>query len=266
MIDGVGISNRMLPDSSVDEIISCEDVKKSVSMLINALTVSGKYQEIVPSSENPLDMAVDCKHIYSGIVVHLRVARSCNSSFSGFIKYAKRIPGFRELYICFRYYLRNNNIINNTNTTMMMSLMVIYYLQVTLELPFCGRIMRSGHGDNLTLGDLFLNLLDSVVQYSYLMPAIGNPPRQGFSFMGYLKGVQSKLGIQLDLSSKETLHTMKVGTGGDLRRSVCPCCAKMEAKRCIAFWTRLCMKDVWRLRSFTTVRVFRSRCRSRHFT
>ena len=80
-----------------------------------------------------------------------------------------------------------------------MSLMVIYYLQVTLD----------GHGDNLSLGDLFLNLLDSVVHFSYLMPAIGNQPRQGFSFMGYLKGVQSKLGIQLDLSSKEALHTMK---------------------------------------------------------
>ena len=256
----------MLPDSSMDEIISCEDVEKNASKLMNALTVSGKYQEIVSSSESPSEIAVDCKHIYSGIVVHLRVTRSCNSSFSGFIKYAKRIPGFKELYICFRYYLRNNNILNNTNTTMIMSLMVIYYLQVTLELALYGSVTNSGHGDNLSLGDLFLNLLDSVVHFSYLMPAIGNPARQGFSFMGYLKGVQSKLGIQLDLSSKETLHTMRVGGGEIVTCSVCLCYARMEANHCTTFWTRLHMKDVWRLRSFMTVLAFPSRCRSRHFT
>ena len=266
VIDGVGVTNRMLPDSSVDAIISCEDVEKNASKLMNALTVSGKYQEIVSSSESSSEIAVDCKHIYSGIVVHLRVTRSCNSSFSGFIKYAKRISGFKELYICFRYYLRNNNITSNTNTTMIMSLMVIYYLQVTLELVWCESVTSSGHGDNLSLGDLFLNLLDSVVHFSYLMPAIGNQPRQGFSFMGYLKGVQSKLGIQLDLSSKEALHTMKVGTGEDVKCSVCLCCVRMEARCYITFWIRPRLKDVWRLLSFMTVLVFPSRYRSRHST
>ena len=79
VIYGVGITIRMLPDSSVDAIIACEDVEKNASKLMSALTVSGKYQEIVSFSESSSEIAVDCKHIYSGIVVHLRVTRSCNT-------------------------------------------------------------------------------------------------------------------------------------------------------------------------------------------
>ncbi|KAK8795824.1 hypothetical protein WA171_003792, partial [Blastocystis sp. BT1] len=197
-IVGSSYTGLMLPDSGIDCIVSVSDAKRDTTKIVNALMVSTKFQEIVPTTTDDAIMNIECKHVYSGIAIHLIVAKECNTSFSGFIRYAKRIQGFKDLYICFRYFLKNNRIENDCNHTMVIYLLIIYYIQVTL----------GGHAEQVALGDMFLGLLDTIPKSSILMPSLSSS-RSGLSFFGYLKSVQSKLNIHLDLTSKEAVRVFK---------------------------------------------------------
>ena len=130
----------MFPDSGVDLVVVSNDIRKDTTKLVDALVVSAKFREIIPFSKDDTEMKIECKHNQSGIAIHIEVMTECNSSFSGFIKYATHIPGFVDLYLCFQYYLRNNNIDNDSNIKMIVYFLVIYYIQVSLGydiyLPF----------------------------------------------------------------------------------------------------------------------------------
>ena len=201
----------MFPDSGVDLIVVSNDIRKDTTKLVDALMVSAKFREIIPFSKDETEMKVECKHIHSGIAIHIEVMTECNSSFSGFIKYAKHINGFIDLYLCFQYYLRNNNIDNDSNIKMIIYFLVIYYIQVPLGYTLLLVIFtHRGHADNLTTGDLFIGLLDTVSKSSLLMPSLSKSRHPNYSFISYLKSVQPKLGIHIDLTSKNTMRLLKV--------------------------------------------------------
>ena len=234
---------RMLPDSGIDCIVSVSDAKRDTTKIVNALMVSTKFQEIVPTTTDDAIMNIECKHVYSGIAIHLIVAKECNTSFSGFIRYAKRIQGFKDLYICFRYFLKNNRIENDCNHTMVIYLLIIYYIQVTLGYCSFYHVTNRGHAEQVALGDMFLGLLDTIPKSSILMPSLSSS-RSGLSFFGYLKSVQSKLNIHLDLTSKEAVRVFKVVIVCGPHYSESPCCVKMRAGRYIDLSTLHHMRDV----------------------
>ena len=243
----------MLPDSGVDCIVSVSDAKRETTKMVNALMVSTKFQEIVPTTTNEAIMNIECKHVYSGIAVHLIVAKECNTSFSGFIRYAKRIQGFKDLYMCFRYFLKNNRIESDCNHTMVIYLLIIYYIQVTLGyFPFY-HITSRGHAEQVALGDLFVGLLDTITKSSILMPSLSSN-RSGLSFFGYIKSVQSKLNIHLDLTSKEAVRVFKVVVVCGSHCSESPCCVKMRVGRYIDSLTFRHMRDALLRLCFTSHR------------
>lgn len=234
--------SRMLPDSGVDLILTVSDVKRETGKMVNALTVSGKFQEIIPTAIDDKSMRIDCKHVYSGIAIYLIVAKECNTSFSGFIRYAKRIQGFKNLYICFRYFLKNNHIDSDCNHSMIIYLLIIYYIQVTLGYFKACIFTSRGHAEQLGIGDLFLGLLDTITKSSVLMPSLSSS-RSGLSFFGYLKSVQSKLDIHLDLTSKEAARVLKVFYLSRFNCSEFPCYVKTQVRHYIDSSILSRMKD-----------------------
>ena len=100
--------------------------------MMNALIVSTKYQEILQTVESDDIVSIECKQSYSGIGVHLELVTECNTSFSNFIHYAKRVNTFKPLYMVFRYFLKQSNIQSDGNHNMLIYLLLIYYLQISL--------------------------------------------------------------------------------------------------------------------------------------
>lgn len=123
---------RSLPDSNIDAIIITKNVRADALKVVNALTVSTKYQEILQTVESDDMISIECKQSYSGISVHLELMPECNTSFSNFIHYAKRVSAFKPLYMVFRHFLKQGNIPSDGNHNMLIYLLLIYYLQISL--------------------------------------------------------------------------------------------------------------------------------------
>ena len=198
---------RSLPDSNIDVVIITNNVRADALKMVNALTVSTKYQEILQTVESENAISIECKQSYSGISVHLELMPECNTSFSSFIHYAKRVSAFKPLYMVFRHFLKQSNIPSDGNHNMLIYLLLIYYLQISLGwLPFCAITIR-GKTESLGIGDLFLGVVDAVYR-SQLLSLSTN--QSGFSFLKYVRSVEPKLGIHLDVSSKNVQRILKV--------------------------------------------------------
>lgn len=82
---------------------------------------------------------------------------------------------------------------------------------MSFQESFKNHFIYRGHAGNLSIGHLFIGLLDTVTKSSLLMPSLSKSRHSNYSFINYLKDVQPKLGIQIDLTSKNALRTLKVG-------------------------------------------------------
>ena len=124
---------RMLPDSDIDIGIVSNNIQGDTTKIIQALTVSMKYEEILSDTKDSSKGTIDFKHIYSGISVHLELASTWNTSFSNFVRYAKRVQSYKPLYLIFRYFLKQYNISCDAIQKQIIHLLIIYYLQIILE-------------------------------------------------------------------------------------------------------------------------------------
>ena len=122
----------MLPDSNIDIGIVSGSIMADTVKLVQALTVSMKYEAII-STTNPELTTIEFKHTYSGLSIHIDISSSCDTSISNFIRYAKRVKGYKSLYMLFRYFIRQFNITCDSTQKIIIHLLVIYYLQITLE-------------------------------------------------------------------------------------------------------------------------------------
>ena len=123
----------MLPDSNIDISVVSNSVASDATKLVQALTRSMKYEEILSSAVSPTLSTIDFKHTYSGIPIHIDITTSCETNISNFIRYAKRVKGYKSLYLIFRHFLSQFNIMCSSNQKMIIHLLIIYYLQVSLE-------------------------------------------------------------------------------------------------------------------------------------
>lgn len=120
---------RMLPDSDIDLYIISNAVTTDTIKLVQAITVTMKYEEILCSTPSQSLSIIDFKHIYSGISIRIEVCSECNTSFSNFIRYAKRVAGYKPLYSIFRYFIRQYNINLEPGQKMIIHFLIIYFLQ-----------------------------------------------------------------------------------------------------------------------------------------
>ncbi|CBK24666.2 uncharacterized protein [Blastocystis hominis] len=186
----------MLPDSDMNFCFTTNNIKLTSSRVFTAITVSKKYQEILQESERDGSCLITCQHIYTGIKLTLLFQKEENIKFTYFIRYARRVVGFRSLYRVFRYFLKQSGILTDNNHNMIIYLSLIFYLQVHL----------GGKTENLLLSDLFTGFLDQISQGSILL----SPSNQkGFTFYRYAKSVESKLDVHLDFESKESERIFK---------------------------------------------------------
>ena len=102
----------------------------------------------------------------------------------------------------------------------------------------------------MTIGDMFLGLLDTITKSSILMPSLSSN-RSGLTFFGYLKSVQSKLNIHLDLTSKEAVRVFKVSVVFGSHFSESLCSVRIRVGRCIDSLTLRRIRDVLLLLYFT---------------
>ena len=191
-IDMVGsfVSGMMLPDSGLDFCCATNDVKFDSSRVFSAITVSAQYQEILQEFEEDGSCLITCQHIYSGIKLNISFEKEVNTSFTYFIRYAKRVAGFRSLYTIFRYFLKQNNIPSDNNHSMVLYLLVIFYLQMCVK----------GRAESMLLADLFADFLTQICRLSMLLPSA----QRGYSFFRYARSVEQKLAVRLDLESRES--------------------------------------------------------------
>lgn len=124
---------RMLPDSDIDLNIISKAVTTDTIKLVQAITVTMKYEEILCSTPSSSLSIIDFKHIYSGISIRIEVCSECNTSFSNFIRYAKRVSGYKPLYSIFRYFIRQYNINLEPEQKMIIHFLIIYFLQSHLQ-------------------------------------------------------------------------------------------------------------------------------------
>ena len=160
--------HRMLPDSGLDFCCATSDVKFDSSRVFSAITVSAQYQEILQEFEEDGSCLITCQHIYSGIKLNISFEKEVNTSFTYFIRYAKRVAGFRPLYTIFRYFLKQNNIPSDNNHSMVLYLLVIFYLQMCVKWVFRVLFMQRKSGEHAALRpvcrlpDADLQTLDAV--------------------------------------------------------------------------------------------------------
>lgn len=65
-----------------------------------------------------------------------------------------------------------------------------------------------GQSESLEIGDLFLGFIDTIRRSQLLCFSL---PQSGYTFLKYIHSVEPKLGIRLDVSSKNVQRTLKVG-------------------------------------------------------
>ena len=65
-----------------------------------------------------------------------------------------------------------------------------------------------GQSESLEIGDLFLGLIDTIHRSQLLCFSLH---QSGYTFLKYLHSVEPKLGIRLDVSSKNVQRILKVG-------------------------------------------------------
>ena len=124
---------RMLPDSNIDISVISNSISSDTTKIVQALTRSMKYEEILSSVVSSSLSTIDFKHTYSGIPIHIDITTKCDTNISNFIRYAKRVKGYKSLYLIFRHFLSQFNIACSANQKMIIHMLIIYYLQVSLE-------------------------------------------------------------------------------------------------------------------------------------
>ena len=200
----------MLPDSDMNFSVTTNNIKLTSSRVFTAITVSKKYQEILQESERDGSCLITCQHINTGIKLTLLFQKEVNTKFTYFIRYARRVVGFRSLYRVFRYFLKQGGILTDNNHNMIIYLSLIFYLQVHLGSLLHPSLTHRGKTENMLLSDLFTGFLEQISQGSILLSP---STLKGFTFYRYAKSVESKLDVHFDFESKESERVFKVELG-----------------------------------------------------
>lgn len=148
---GSAASGMMLPNSDMNFFFRSENIGmnlKSLKSLLSSNSLYSNCQFITDFHGRP---HFTFKHTGSGIPLTLTVDDECSTSFSGFIKYVRKVPEYKSLYCVVKYLIqqKRDNRKSDPNVSMLIYLMVLYYLQVH----------EGSNRDNKSLGELYYGFL-----------------------------------------------------------------------------------------------------------